>query len=252
MEMEDVPWVSVHLREKHGDGADLVKLVSDDPALLLTALPQDEDGDDEEARAERRRRRRAAARVAAAGAAANRVVARVGARVGAATGTGDEKAVVTDGREDGKWRVQGTYKGTSSRAEDLKVRFWNLWGGSSECRKAVTESPRGSVYRDPARMEAAVTRLDRYMPFVDAPMLLHRAPALLELPSEELVRRVARMKMTLRAGPVHLTHWRVFVRLRRRRSTEMHTVRACFMITGGERYNMREFNKRRFLNVRVV
>jgi hypothetical protein len=41
---------------------------------------------------------------------------------------------VTDGRDEGKWRVGGSYKGTSSREEDLKVRFWNLWGGSSECR----------------------------------------------------------------------------------------------------------------------
>jgi hypothetical protein len=107
-----------------------------------------------------------------------------------------QSAALTDGRDDGKWRVQGTYKGTSSRAEDLKVRFWNLWGGSSECRRAVTESPRGSVYRDPERMEAAVCGLDRYMPFVDAPMLLHRAPALLEMTPEELARRDA---------PSHLT-----------------------------------------------
>ena len=46
--------------------------------------------------------------------------------------------------------VGGTLKGTSDRAGDLTVRFWNLWGGSSECRRVVTESPRGSVYRDPA------------------------------------------------------------------------------------------------------
>jgi hypothetical protein len=190
--------VLVHLREKHGDAADLVGLISADPSLLLTPLP---DRDDSDAALAERRRRRAAARVAAASSAANTVVARVGARVGAAT-DGSVKDALTDGREDGKWKVQGTYKGTSSRAEDLKVRFWNLWGGSSECRKAVTESPRGSVFRDPARMEAAVVRLDRYMPFVDAPMLLHRAPPLLELRSEELVRRVARMKMTLRGGDI--------------------------------------------------
>ena len=197
--------VLVHLRETHGDAADLVGIVTADPSVLLSPLPGD--GEDEEARAARRRRRLEAARVAAASTAANRVVARVGARVGTSNATTDledggqrKTTGVMDGREDGKWRVQGTYKGTSNRDEDLKVRFWNLWGGSSECRKAVTSSSRGSVFRDPARMEAAVTRLDRYMPFVDAPMLLHRSPALLELSSEELVRRAARVKMTLRGG----------------------------------------------------
>ena len=66
---------------------------------------------------------------------------------------------VTDGRDEGKWRVGGSYKGTSSREEDLKVRFWNLWGGSSECRAAVTASGRGSVYRDPPRMEVRLSPL---------------------------------------------------------------------------------------------
>jgi hypothetical protein len=113
-----------------------------------------------------------------------------------------EKKPLADGREDGKWRVGGTLKGTSDRAGDLTVRFWNLWGGSSECRRVVTESPRGSVYRDPARMEAAVVRLDRYVPFVDAPMLLHRAPRLLESDAETIVRRIARLKNTLRGGDV--------------------------------------------------
>ena len=48
-----------------------------------------------------------------------------------------------------------------------------------------------------------MTRLDRYMPFVDVPLLLHRAPALLEMDTEQLVRRVARMKVsTLRGGDV--------------------------------------------------
>ena len=99
-----------------------------------------------------------------------------------------------DGRLEGKYRVGGTLKGTSTRAGDLVVRFWNLWGGSSACRAAVTASPRGSIYRDPARMEAAVLRLDRYAPFVDAPMLLHRAPALLERDAEAIVRDLAWMK----------------------------------------------------------
>ena len=49
-------------------------------------------------------------------------------------------------------------------------------------------------------MEAAVTRLDRYVPFIDVPMLLHRAPPLLEIDTETLVRRVAGLKLALRGG----------------------------------------------------
>ncbi len=95
-----------------------------------------------------------------------------------------------------------TLKGTSSRAEDLKVRFWNLWGGSSACRAVVTASARGSVYRDPTRMEAIVLSLDRYMPFIDAPMLLHREPALFELAAEAVVRRAVAVRAVLRGGDV--------------------------------------------------
>ena len=145
--------------------------------------------------------RRRAARREAASRAMRTVTARVGARV-LDPDRAEKETPLADGREDGGWRVGGTLKGTSDRAGDLTVRFWNLWGGSSECRRVVTESPRGSVYRDPARMEAAVVRLDRYVPFVDAPMLLHRAPKLLESDAETLVRRIARLKNTLRGGDV--------------------------------------------------
>ena len=180
----------VRLREARGESADLVRIVTADPSVLLTFATRSAKGADRDERAAR----------AAAVTAADRVVTRVSTAVGAAAAS--DASPVTDGREDGKWRVGGTYKGTSSRAEDLKVRFWNLWGGSSECRRVVTASPRGSVFRDPGRMEAAVTRLDRYVPFVDVPMLLHRAPALLELDAEEVVRRVVRMKRLLRGGDV--------------------------------------------------
>ena len=74
------------------------------------------------------------------------------------------------------------------------MRFWNLWGGSKKCRDVMTKSARGSVYRDPARLERAVLALDRVVPFVDAPLLLHRAPELLEMDTEELVRRLVKMK----------------------------------------------------------
>lgn len=184
----------VRLRVRLGDDADLVSAVSKDPASLLAPIPERDDSDEA---VERRR----AARREAASRAMRTVTARVGARV-LDPDRAEKETPLADGREDGRWRVGGTLKGTSDRAGDLTVRFWNLWGGSSECRRVVTESPRGSVYRDPARMEAAVVRLDRYVPFVDAPMLLHRAPKLLESDAETLVRRIARLKNTLRGGDV--------------------------------------------------
>ena len=184
----------VRLRVRLGDDADLVSTVSKDPASLLAPIPERDDSDEA---VERRR----AARREAASRAMRTVTARVGARV-LDPDRAEKETPLADGREDGRWRVGGTLKGTSDRAGDLTVRFWNLWGGSSECRRVVTESPRGSVYRDPARMEAAVVRLDRYVPFVDAPMLLHRAPKLLESDAETLVRRIARLKNTLRGGDV--------------------------------------------------
>ena len=66
----------------------------------------------------------------------------------------------------------------------------------------VTKSARGSVYRNPARMESKVTRLDKFLPFVDAPMLLHRAPRLLELETTALVRAIVRMKHALPGGDI--------------------------------------------------
>ena len=67
-----------------------------------------------------------------------------------------------------KYAAAGTQaKGTSTRDEDLKVRFWNLWGGSKKCRDVMTKSARGSVYRDPARLERAVLALDRVVPLVE-------------------------------------------------------------------------------------
>ena len=42
-------------------------------------------------------------------------------------------------------------------AEDrVVVEFWHLWGGGADgCRAYVVGAERGSVYRDPARMESA-------------------------------------------------------------------------------------------------
>lgn len=111
-------------------------------------------------------------------------------------------ASARDGRMDGKWLVAGTLKGTSTREEDLKVRFWNLWGGSKACRTVMTKSARNSAYRNPERLERAVLNLDRVAPFVDSPMLLHRAPELLEYPTEEIVRRLVRMKFLFAAVDV--------------------------------------------------
>ena len=202
----DAARLLVHLRREHGEAADLVDVVAAKDFEALLAPPPDRD-DSDAAREARARARRLEA-MAAAGGAMRTVTARVEARVGIDKGrleTADGAAGASstgDGRTQGggKWTVGGTLKGTTTRADDLKVRFWNLWGGSSECRRAVTQSPRGSVFRDPARMEAAVTRLDRYVPFIDVPMLLHRAPPLLEVDTETLVRRAAGLKLALRGG----------------------------------------------------
>jgi hypothetical protein len=182
----------VDLRESKGDAADLVAAVLANPELL-TALPPPRDDPFVAAKRAERREKRAAAVLAA-----RTATARVGARVLES----DKKKKNADGREDGAWRVGGTLKGTSTRADDLCVRFWNLWGGSSECRKVVTASARGSVYRDPARMESKVVRLDKFLPFVDAPMLLHRAPSLLELETVDLVRAIVRMKHVMPGGDI--------------------------------------------------
>lgn len=188
----DVARVLVDLRESKGDAADLVAAVLANPELL-TALPPPRDDPFVAAKRAERREKRAAAVLAA-----RTATARVGARVLES----DKKKKNADGREDGAWRVGGTLKGTSTRADDLCVRFWNLWGGSSECRKVVTASARGSVYRDPARMESKVVRLDKFLPFVDAPMLLHRAPSLLELETVDLVRAIVRMKHVMPGGDI--------------------------------------------------
>jgi hypothetical protein len=188
----DVARVLVDLRESKGDAADLVAAVLANPELL-TALPPPRDDPFVAAKRAERREKRAAAVLAA-----RTATARVGARVLES----DKKKINADGREDGAWRVGGTLKGTSTRADDLCVRFWNLWGGSSECRKVVTASARGSVYRDPARMESKVVRLDKFLPFVDAPMLLHRAPSLLELDTVDLVRAIVRMKHVMPGGDI--------------------------------------------------
>ena len=185
--------VLVDLRESRGDAADLVELVLANPELL-TALPPPRDDPFVAAKRAERREKRAAAALAA-----RTATARVGARV---LESDKKKKNVADGREDGAWRVGGTLKGTSTRADDLCVRFWNLWGGSSECRKVVTASARGSVYRDPARMESKVVRLDKFLPFVDAPMLLHRAPMLLERETVDLVRAIVRMKHVMPGGDI--------------------------------------------------
>lgn len=196
----DAARLLVHLRREHGDFADLVDVVAAKDFEALLAPPPDRD-DSAAAREARARARRLEA-MAAAGGAMRTVTARVEARVGIDKSRLETESSTGDGRTQGggKWTVGGTLKGTTTRADDLKVRFWNLWGGSSECRRAVTESSRGSVFRDPARMEAAVTRLDRYVPFIDVPMLLHRAPPLLEVDTTTLVRRVAGLKTALSGG----------------------------------------------------
>jgi hypothetical protein len=47
-----------------------------------------------------------------------------------------------------------------------------------------------------------VVRLDKFLPFVDAPMLLHRAPSLLELDTVDLVKGIVRMKHVMPGGDI--------------------------------------------------
>ena len=107
-----------------------------------------------------------------------------------------------DGRVEGggKYAVQGTLKGTSTRSGDLIVRFWNLWGGSNACRKMMTSSARDSIYRSPERLEAAILKLDELAPFIDSPLLLHREPLLLAIETEELIRRMVRLRRVFPRG----------------------------------------------------
>lgn len=136
---------------------------------------------------------------------AARAASAVADRLVAKTAVGMTSSSSNDGRytdAGAKWSVQGTLKGTSTRAEDLKVRFWNLWGGSKRCREVMTKSDRRSVYRTPERLELAVLRLDAVAPFVDAPLLLHGAPELLAFDTDEIVRRLVKMKEVFPSGDV--------------------------------------------------
>lgn len=135
----------------------------------------------------------------AASAVADRLVAKTAVGMTSSSSSSSNDGRYTDGS---KWSVQGTLKGTSTRAEDLKVRFWNLWGGSKRCREVMTKSDRRSVYRTPERLELAVLRLDAVAPFVDAPLLLHGAPELLALDTDEIVRRLVKMKEVFPSGDV--------------------------------------------------
>lgn len=62
--------------------------------------------------------------------------------------------------------------GVDNDEDEVVQRFWRLWTGNAHCRWTVTHSPRGSVFRDPGAIEAAVRRLHRYLgPMVDVPMV---------------------------------------------------------------------------------
>ena len=182
----------IALKNDNDDSFDVVEAVTKNPKLLLkTPKPR---GDDPEDLTAQRLERSAKDAASATKAATAKLIARVLGDEGAKP---EKKQTV-----DSKYKVGGTLKGTSTRAGDLCVRFWNLWGGSSQCRKAVTESPRGSVYRDPSQIESKVLCLDSYCPFIDAPMLLHRAPVLLEMDTTRLVREIVKMKTILPGGDV--------------------------------------------------
>ena len=107
----------VHLRKIHGDRADLVELIAANPSTLLTQPPPRVAAANAAAAPSSR------AKLAAAGAAAaDAVVSRVEAKVirdVAASDDENEARTVTDGREDGKWRVGGTLKVGSSSSPSL-------------------------------------------------------------------------------------------------------------------------------------
>ena len=185
----------IELKNANKNTFDVCKAVTENPELLLKT-PKPRNDPDYVKRAMERRKREAANAV-------NLSTARVNARVLMSEDSNNKnKKPSIDGRTDGKYVVGGTLKGTSTRAGDLCVRFWNLWGGSSACRKVVTESARGSIYRDPSQVESKVVRLDLFLPFIDSPMLLHRAPQLLEMDTLELVTGIVKMKGVLPGGDI--------------------------------------------------
>ena len=87
--------------------------------------------------------------------------------------------------------------GVDNDEDEMVQRFWRLWTGNAHCRHVVTHSPRGSVFRDPAEIEARVRRLHRFLPVVDVPMAFMREPELLRVSAEDLVRRAVRVKIAL-------------------------------------------------------
>lgn len=142
-------------------------------------------------RAERRRRQDAAAN------------ATFGALLAGTPSPGRTKAKAkadADHRE--QWGVGGTLKGVATRDQDVVARFWNLWGGRAECRLVLKGKPKDSIFRNPQRMEARLLDVDKFVPFLDVPMVMHREPLLFEQDTQELVRRIACLRETLAAADV--------------------------------------------------
>ena len=84
-------------------------------------------------------------------------------------------------------------------AEDrVVVRFWHLWGGGADgCRAYVVGAERGSVYRDPARMESRVRALARVFDErtgLDVPACLTRAPPLMTMDAADVCRAMMALK----------------------------------------------------------
>ena len=104
-------------------------------------------------------------------------------------------ASARDGRMDGKWLVARDDEGDVDARGGFEGSVLEPVGGVEGVPDGDDEErARNSAYRNPERLERAVLNLDRVAPFVDSPMLLHRAPELLEYPTEEIVRRLVRMK----------------------------------------------------------
>ena len=188
--------VLVDLREAHGDNADLVAMLIANPELITARAKAAGRPRASRGEASRTQGERAAAAVAARAA-----TARVGA---AACSTVQRNTDPSSPRTERRRRL--ARRRHAERHEHARGRFMRSvlepLGGSSECRKGGHgERARLGISR-PGGVESKVTRLDKFMPFVDAPMLLHRAPRLLELETVALVRAIVRMKHILPGGDI--------------------------------------------------
>ena len=190
------PRVPVDLREAHGDNADLVAMLIANPELI-TARPKPRD---DPARAEAKRAERREKRAAAAAARASRDGA--GRRARARRFQKETQIRRRRGRKRRRRLARRRHaEGHEHARGRLCVRFWNLWGVLGVSQGGHGERARLGISR-PARGVEGDAAGQVHALRVDAPMLLHRAPRLLELETVALVRAIVRMKHILPGGDI--------------------------------------------------